>query len=320
MNSRHIVIGVDLGGSHVIAAAINEEGATLTSAERSIDSSKTADEIMTGDILPVIQSTMDMLEKDKPYVRGVGMGIPGHTLGEEGICTFAPNLKWRNVQVRKPLEEVLGLPVFIINDVRAATMGEKLFGNGKGIADFICMAIGTGIGGGVVANGRLVKGHGEGAGEIGHITVNPEGPLCGCGSHGCMEAYSSATGITRRAREALANGRESILTDYPEVTGKFLNEAAGKGDRLALEIWEETGKYLGIGMSIIVNILNPRRILLAGRVSEAMEFFMPAMKEEIQKRARMVPPDSTEIIKARFGKDAGLIGAGALVFEQLNLL
>ncbi|MDQ7822738.1 MAG: ROK family protein [Candidatus Eremiobacteraeota bacterium] len=317
---KPIVIGVDLGGSHVSAAAVDQKGTLLQFSERDIDNNKSADEILSGDIVPVIQETLEKISGVHAIVKGIGMGIPGRTDGERGVCIFAPNLKWREVQVREPLESLLHVPVFIINDVRAMTVGEKCFGNGRGFNDFICMALGTGIGGGVVANGKLVLGAIEGAGEIGHITVEPEGPLCGCGNKGCMEAFSSGPGVARRAMEALKRGASSILRDAPEITSKKVFEAAREGDALALEIWRETGIYLGRGLASIITVLNPRRILMAGRVSRAIEFFLPALKEELTSRARMVPPDFTEIVTARFGKDAGMIGTAAFAFEKLELV
>lgn len=320
-----LVVGIDLGGTHVSSVVLDITGNLRCLQDDVIDLSDSPAEIIRGKIIPTVRRTLESLaQEDRSRLKGIGIGLPGNIDSKMGVCKFSPNFKWHNVQIRDPLQETLHLPTFILNDVRSATLGEKHFGAGRGFSDFVCCALGTGIGGGVVARGELILGALEGAGEIGHITVDPDGPDCNCGNFGCMEALASGPGIARRARAGLSLGILSLLRDMVEdisqVTSETVHKAACQGDPFSLKIWEETGIFLGIGIANIVTILNPQRIILGGRVSRAMEFFLPALKRELNRRARMVPPDSTEIVPAGLGKEAGMVGAAALAMEKLGIL
>ncbi|MCE1246465.1 MAG: ROK family protein [Firmicutes bacterium] len=324
MSEKNLVIGVDLGGSHVYAGVVNMKGEVLVKKETDIDLSHNADTIIKESIIPVIKAAIEDNPFLKENIKAIGMGIPGNLDSARGICFFSPNFKWRDVYVTPPIQEALGLPVFMLNDVRSAALGEKHFGAGKGINNFVCCAIGTGIGGGIVCNGNLILGEKEAAGEIGHITVDPNGHLCGCGNYGCIEAIASGPNIARRGREAMEADKESILwkmvNDISEVDAFVLFKAAKEGDKTALKVWEETGRYLGICFAGIIHTVNPQRFIMGGRVANAMEFFLPALKEEIKKRARMVPPDSVEIVHAGLLENAGMIGAAALAYEKIGVL
>lgn len=312
-------IGVDLGGSHVACGCVSIDGEITGYSERPVDRTASPEKIISEDVCGVIRDCLEKNAAVRDGIKGIGIGIPGRTDSKNGICVFAPNLGWRDVNVSEPVSREFGLPVFILNDARAMAVGEKHFGNGKGCDNFVCIAVGTGVGGGIVAGGRLLLGANEAAGEIGHITVEPEGPVCGCGNHGCAEALASRLGIVRRAEDAIDAGAETILA-RENLSSKDIYDAAVKGDRLSLKIWEDTGIYLGRAIANIATTVNPERILFSGRVSNAWEFFLPALKKELKERARMVPVEKMEFMKARFEDNAGIVGNAGRAFECLGLL
>lgn len=323
MSDKNLVVGVDLGGTHTYAGVVNTKGEVLVKKETDIDLSQDAEVIIQESIIPTIKRAINENPFLTESIRAVGMGIPGNHDSRRGICFFSPNFRWRNVSVTPPIQEALNIPVYMLNDVRCAALGEKHFGAGRNINNFVCCAIGTGIGGGVVSGGKLVLGDMEAAGEIGHITVDPNGFQCNCGNYGCMEALASGPNIARRGREAMEQTRDTILWDMvadpSEVSAYTLYKAALKGDKLSLKIWEDTGRYLGIGFANIIHTVNPQRFIIGGRVAGAMEFFLPALRDEINKRATMIPDDSVELVKAELEENAGMIGAAALAFEKIGV-
>ena len=323
MSERKLVIGVDLGGTHTYAGVINDQGEILVRKETDIDLSENADTIIKKSIIPTIKAAMDENPFIEDDIKAVGIGIPGNLDSARGMCFFSPNFQWRDVSVTPPIREALGIPVFLQNDVNVTALGEKYFGAGRGVDDFVMAAIGTGIGGGIISGGKLLLGVYEAAGEIGHITVDPNGYQCNCGNYGCMEALASGPNIARRGREAMMEAKDSLLwtlvKDPSEVTAYTLFKAAKQGDATALKVWDDTGKYLGIGFSNIIHTVNPRRFIIGGRVAGAREFFLPALRNEVNKRATMVPKDSVEIVPAELQENAGMIGAAALAFEKVGL-
>jgi len=324
MEKRNLAVGVDLGGSHVSAGVLDTDGTVLTRKEIDINLEEDVERIIRGSIIPVIKDAME----ENPYLTdsivAVGMGVPGSHDSSRGICHFSPNFNWREVSVTEPIQEALGIPVFMLNDVRSMALGEKHFGAGQGVENFVVCAIGTGIGGGVVSQGRLILGPHEVAGEIGHITVDPNGYKCNCGNYGCVEALASGPNIARRAKEEMLNNKESTLWKYTsdpaEMSAHLLFKAAKHKDPTALKIWEQTGRYLGICFASIVHTVNPSRFILGGRVANAMEFFLPALNDELSKRARMIPPGAVEIVPAGLRDNVGIIGSAALAFEKMGIL
>lgn len=322
--NKKLALGLDLGGTHISCGLIASSGEIIAKSQTDINVKDSPEKIIQRKIIPLLKETILKANLNAKEIIGVGLGIPGNLDRKKGICIFSPNFLWRNVNLANPIKKALNFPLFMTNDVNAAALGEKYFGAGYGISDFICIAIGTGIGGGIVANNKLVYGYSNGAGEIGHVTVQPDGLKCKCGNYGCMEAYASGPNIAKRTKTALKGNTKSILLKMKKnintITAKDLYYAALKKDKLALKIWKETGIYLGIGLSSSIAVLNPQRIIIGGKVSTAMIFFLPSIKKEINKRNRMIPEDSTEIFKAKLGTQAGMIGAAALVFEEKGIL
>lgn len=317
-------IGVDIGGTHIWAACVNLNGEILSLKEFEFNIQDKAAKVITKSLIPAIETLLKdkKIKNIKDDILGIGIGLPGNIDSANGICRFSKNFNWKNVALAQILREHFGLPVNLINDVNSATLGEKFFGAGKNLSDFICVTLGTGIGGGIIANNELVTGQEGFAGEIGHVIINPDGKECSCGNLGCLEEYAAARGIVATAKNLLkydtvGTGRDLSLLHHhkKDLTPKKIYHAAKAGDKLARQVWKITGKYLGIGLANCVTILNPGKILIGGRISSALPFFKKSLLDEINQRARMIPKNSTKIELTSLGEKAGLIGAAALVFK-----
>jgi len=243
----------------------------------------------------------------------VGIGAPG--LVENGVVRCSPNLPgWNDVSLQRILGEALALPVILENDANAVAYGEKSTGAGRGLNSLICITLGTGVGGGLILDGKIWRGAFGMAGEVGHMVIEPEGNPCSCGNRGCLETYASATGIVRMAKEAV--GRGDAGWDVSTLTTEVLDEAARRGDKTAIRIFSEAGRSLGIGVASLLHILNPEAIIIGGGVVKAWELFYPSMAEEINRRCFREITERTKIIPASLGDDAGMLGAARLAFEQ----
>lgn len=319
------VIGIDLGGSHVSAAVVDPRGAIVAQADMPVDRTRPARALITEDTGGVVRSAARLAGLAMSDVAAVGMGLPGNIDRANGICRFSPNFGWRDVPVAPPLESALGVPVLLLNDVRAHTLGEWHFGAGAGLGSFAMFAIGTGIGGGLVLEGRLIEGVHCAGGELGHITVDPNGPRCGCGNHGCVEAIASGPAIVRMAREQAAAGRGRVALalaegDLDAITPALVAKAAHEGDADALEIWETAGRAMGLAVAAVLTSVDPDRVLIGGGVGQAGEILLAPMRDEAIKRARMIAPAVTPVVQAALGERAGVIGAAALALESVGAL
>ena len=312
-------IGVDLGG-HSIKLAVVDEVGTVRLRETA---PTCADEGKDASVARIVRSVKAFLAQaeaicDAPI--GVGIGAPGLIDVETGMVRFSPNLPgWLDVPIREIIEEATRLPAGLGNDANVVAMAENAFGAGKEFQDFICATLGTGIGGAIVVGGNVGTGADGTAGEIGHTTVDPDGPLCNCGNHGCLERFVGIKYIVARALSKLESGtQESRLPKMVDgqlenLTPKIIAQAAEQGDSLAREVFEETGMYLGIAFANLVNILNPEAIVLGGGVSNAGELIFGPIRETIQRRAMIVPRKTVQVVRATLGHDAGIIGASLLV-------
>jgi len=313
---KDLVIGVDLGGTHVGSALLDKDGNIIKQTELSLDSGSSPQTIINHCIIPVIKEVIGGYEE---RVAAIGMGLPGSLDHKNGIALFLPNFGWKNVPVSQPLQDYFHLPVHIQNDVNVAALGEWYWGAARGENNFILIAMGTGIGGGLVTDGRLLLGENGSAGEIGHITVIAEGGAqCGCGSYGCLESVASGRAIARRYAEL----EKSIGVELREenLTPFEIYKQAKAGDRLALQVFDEAGHYFGIGLAILINVLNPHKIVLGGRVAQAGEFFLPQALREMKKRVKMIDDANLEILPAHFQELAGIMGAGVLACLKQKLL
>lgn len=312
---NRLVCAVDLGGTNLRAALIDYEGRIHERHKQPTPKSDRAEEI----VRTIAAAVCECESAREEAIDGVSVVVPGSVQIETGEVINAPNIPaLAGYKLGGALEAELGRRVLLENDANAAAIGEMWQGAAIGCRTIICLTLGTGVGGGVILDGRLWRGPDGTAGEIGHNSVDPFGGVqCKCGNIGCLEVYASATGIVRLAREALANSTGSAPASLKasEFSSEDVFRAAVAGDELAQGVFENAGCYLGIAMANMVNILNPEMIVIGGGVSAAWELFAPAAQDEVVKRAFPVPSKRCRIVKAKCGDDAGLLGAARLAFE-----
>ena len=248
----------------------------------------------------------------KEDVEGIGVGVPGPVL-EDGSVSVCVNLGWGQVQVADELSSKTGLPVKVGNDANVAALGEMWQGGGKGYTGVVMVTLGTGVGGGIIHNGKIIPGANGAGGEIGHITVNTEEKdTCGCGRHGCLEQYASATGVVRLAKRALAKATEKTVLNADTVTAKDVWDAVKEGDPVALQVAEQFGKYLGEGLAIVADVINPEAFVIGGGVSKAGEVLLSYIEKNYTKTVFHASRD-VKFTLATLGNDAGIYGAAKLV-------
>ena len=311
-------MGVDLGGTTTKLAIISKYGEIFHKWEIPTDISEKGKYITTN-IAKTIDEKLEELGMVKSQLLGIGMGAPGPVDGSNGSIYEAINLGWVNYPLKDLLEVETSLPAVVENDANLAALGEMWKGAGNGAKDLIAVTLGTGVGGGVIANGMLVQGASGAAGEIGHITVVPEGGApCNCGKNGCLETVASATGIVRLANEALSTDdghsilQQKINAGEP-LSSRLLFACAGEGDLLSNEVINKVSFYLGMALSHTANALNPEKIVIGGGVSRAGEQLAAPVREAFERFAFKRVSKSTSISIATLGNDAGVIGAAWLV-------
>ena len=308
-------IGVDIGGTTVKMGLFTTEGRLLDKWEIKTRTANKGEAILPD----IAQTIADKLtEKDilKDNIAGVGVGIPA-PVDAAGVVKNTANLGWGYKEVSKELSELLGgLKVAAGNDANVAALGEMWLGAGRGQKDMIMVTLGTGVGGGVIIDGKILVGASGAGGEIGHICVNSEEPdSCGCGRKGCLEQYASATGIARLAGIRLEKDEaESVLRSQETVDAKAVFDAVKAGDQVAFEIASEFGKYLGHAMANLAVITDPKRIVIGGGVSKAGEVLLPFIEEPFQEKAFFANKD-VKFVLATLGNDAGICGAAKLIIE-----
>lgn len=301
----HYSIGVDLGGTNLRAAAIAEDGRILERIAAQTDLAGGREAVL-GDIVAAIAELRERCGVRR--LAGVGIGVPGFIDMQRGFIVGSHNLRdFDNFPVRDEIARRLGTPVILENDANAAALGEKWMGAGRDVEDLVLLTLGTGIGGGIISQGRVLHGFVGMAGELGHMTIYPEGNPCGCGNIGCLEKHASATAVA-------AMGRLLGLGD--SMTSEDIYHLACQGNERALVIFRRMGTALGLALSTLVNIFNYPLYLLSGGPLPAWDFFAPAMLEEVRRRSFTFRNTSTRIEKAQLGADAGLFGAAYLPFLE----
>jgi glucokinase len=300
-------IGVDLGGSHVMAAVVDEDG-TL-GKKHEIDLSELDPEA----VLAALESVIKDALKDAGDIIGIGIGSPGNVDASTGTITYSPNFGWTDVPLGARVRELFPkYTVFVGNDARCATLGEYVHGVGQGTDDFALLTLGTGIGGGFVVRGALALGHMMGAGEVGHHQIRPDtGFVCSCGKIGCFEAQASGTGLLRHAFRLAPSFPRSTLVDGPRdrLGSKAIRRLAQAGDQHALAAWGAFCDDLALGIANVIAFVNPEVIALGGGVSSAGDFLLDRIRPLVDQRTTMVPRGTTRIVRATLGNDAGAVGA-----------
>jgi glucokinase len=310
-----VVIGVDLGGTNLRSALLSVEGEILEKCKETTQASEGWKKVVAR-VVDTIMRQREIASQRGLRVTAVGVGAPGVIRMDAGIVVKSPNFPdWNNVPLRDELEQALQLPVVIENDANAAALGEQWRGAGRGINSMILLTLGTGVGGGVVLANKIWQGADGMAGEVGHMTLVPDGRQCGCGNTGCLEMYASSRGIVQSYREA------SGMTEYSpssEITSAQIYQAARSGEAIARKVIKDMGSMLGIGIANLINIFNPHMIVIGGGVKEAWDIFIGATNEEIMRRAFQVPAERTEIVPSVLGDDAGMIGAAAGALQRIQ--
>jgi glucokinase len=318
---QQFIIGVDLGGTNIVVGAMSADG-SRSFAARSIPTGaelgaeNVADRIV-GLIEEVIVDTVAETRAQRSDIIGVGIGAPGPLDRERGLVIVAPNLGWRNFPLRDRIAERLDLPATLDNDANCATVGEWWQGAARGGTNVIGMTIGTGIGGGLIVDGKLFHGSSDVAGEIGHTTIDLNGRHCKCGNYGCLEAYASGPAIATRAREVLV--REETASLLPSLvdgkletlTAETVYKAAQQGDAVANEIVRDTARYLGAGIANLLNIINADVVVVAGGVTLAGDALFTPLRAEVRRRAFRPAVDATRIVPGELPGTAGVVGAVA---------
>lgn len=306
-------IGVDLGGSHVTAAVVTDDGKIQSQHEQDLES------LQFDHVVNALETQLAAAVKDAGSgVAGIGIGSPGNIDAASGAVLYSPNFGWSDAPLGEALRKRFPLPVFVGNDARCATLGEYTFGVGRGTKNFVLLTLGTGIGGGIVGAGRLLLGNRWGAGEIGHHQIRPiDGFVCGCGKIGCFEAQASGTGLIRHAFAVAPSFPRSSLLDVArdKLSSKKIRKAAQGGDKHALAAWDAFASDLAIGLANIVAFVNPETIALGGGVSTAGDFMLDAVSGRVDELTTMVPRGTTQIAIAQLGNDAGQVGAATMVFR-----
>jgi len=283
-NTDDLILGIDLGGTKILTAVTNSQGKML-SRDHSITPAPKGYEAVIQSILESVHRALEQANVAISELAAVGIGAPGLSNPETGILFTSPNLPgWQNVPLRDIMQERLGKKTFFINDANAAALGEFYFGAAQGARNFIYITLSTGIGGGIVIGGKIYSGAIGAAGEVGHMTIDDDGPICNCGNRGCWETLASGTALAREARHRIKEGVRTSILEYVEgdvekVTAQVIHSAAKQGDSLAKELIARTGYYVGVGLANLVNVFNPEVIVIGGGLSNIGDMlFEPAFR------------------------------------------
>jgi len=322
MSKDKWAIGIDLGGTKIEIALVNKKG-ELQDRQRFPTDSKLGHAVVIEHTSAAVKA---ILEKNKDIkVSAIGIGFAGQITKDTGIVKFSPNLNWKNVPLQSTLEKKTGIAVRICNDVKAAALGEWLYGAGKGTDDLVCVFVGTGIGGSIVSGGHMLDGINNTAGEIGHITIDLHGPLCHCGNHGCFEALAGGWAMTRDAQEAVKKNKTAgkLLLQLAggkisAISGKTVSAALLQKDPLSKKLIEDFTKALIAGGTSIVNAFGPQRLVFGGGIIEAMPSLVKIVEKGIKQNALAAATVSLKVLPAKLHNDSGVIGAAAFALRAIK--
>lgn len=321
------IIGVDLGGTNIVCGAMPEDGSREIAMRSQPTYAEQGADTVVDRIVQMIEDVIALTSAETGAVRedfiGVGVGAPGPLDRERGVVIVAPNLGWHEFPLRDAIAQQVGLPVTLDNDANCATVGEWWVGAAKGGRNVVGLTIGTGIGGGLILDGKLYHGSSDVAGEIGHTTIDSTGRRCKCGNYGCLEAYTSGPAIAERAREALAGDLNSMLPGMVQgrlerITAQTVYDASRLGDMIAREVVRDTARFLGAGIANLLNIFNPDVVVVAGGVTAAGDALFEPLRAEVRRRAFRPAVEACRIVAGSLPGSAGVVGAVA-TFKQQHL-
>ena len=309
-------VGIDLGGTNIAAGVIDEDFEIVSKAKTKTNLPRPAREICD-DMVSVTKGAIESAGLEIDDIESVGIGTPGIANSDSGVIEYSCNLGFENVEMEKMFRQKLNLPVYIENDANAAAYGEYVAGAAKGAKDAVCITLGTGVGGGIIIDGKIYSGFNYAGAEIGHMVIDVDGPQCTCGRKGCFEVFSSATGLVRMTKEAMDRNTDSIMhkmaEEYGKVSARLAFEAMRKGDKTAKEVVDKYIKYLAAGITNTINIFQPDILCIGGGVCNEGDPLLVPMKEIVEREVyTRNSHKNTEIVIAKLGNNAGLIGAAFL--------
>ena len=315
------VLAIDLGGTKMIAAIVSNQGQVMAK-EHYLTLAGEGPQSVIDRILSAIDHLLGARKVDLSQLDCISIAAAGAIDLDKGLVTLSPNLPgWHNIPLRDMVNRKYKITTFLINDASAATLGEYHFGAGRGVNNLILLTMGTGIGGGIIIDGRLYTGPSGSAGEIGHMTIDVNGPRCSCGNIGCLEMLASGTAVAREAISRISQGEKSSLTQMVEgklenITAEKVGMAAQGGDSLASEVIAKAATYLGIGMVNLVNIFNPEMIIVGGGVAQMGDLLLGPARQVVKERAFQLPAQAVRIVPAQLGDNAGVLGAAVFAHQQ----
>jgi glucokinase len=321
--SRFLTLGIDLGGSKILTAVVDPQGRMLSSDENITPATKGREAVIQS-ILDSAHRALEQAGVAISAVYAIGVGAAGISDPEAGILFTSPNLPgWRDVPLREIVQEKLGKKTFLINDANAAALGEFCFGAARNVRNFIYITLSTGIGGGIVIDGKVYTGAIGVAGEVGHMTIDYDGPICNCGNRGCWEMLASGTALAREAKRRIREGARTSILEYAEgdvekVTAQVIHSAAERGDSLAKELIAQTGYYVGVGLANLINIFNPELIVIGGGLSNMGDMLLEPAFKVAGERAYGEAFQAVRFASAELGRNSGVLGAAAFALQEMR--
>jgi glucokinase len=320
-----LAVGIDIGGTKILTAVVNSRGEIVSSDERPTPVTKSR-EVVIQAIVDSADCVLKRFNGAISDISAIGIGAAGISNPEAGVLFTSPNLPaLRNVLLRDILQERLGKRTFLTNDANAAALGEFYFGAGGGVRNFIYITISTGIGGGVIIDGKIYAGAIGAAGEVGHMTIDDDGPVCNCGNRGCWETLASGTALAREARQRVLEGAKTSILEYArgdvdKITAQVVHNAAEQGDRLAKELIARTGYYVGVGLANLINIFNPELIVIGGGLSNIGDMLLKPAYKVAEERAFKESYQSVRFASVELGGNSGVLGAAAFALQKMKRL
>ena len=318
-------LGIDLGGTKILTAVAGIDG-HMFSRDHSITPAKEGHRAVVQSILQSVDRSLNQAGITTADLTAIGIGAPGLSNPETGVLYTSPNLPgWQDVPLRDIVEKELDRKAFLINDANAAALGELYFGAAKGARNFIYITLSTGIGSGIIINGNIYTGFKGMAGELGHMVISDEGPVCKCGNRGCWEIMASGTALAREARQSIDNGIKTSILDYADgdidkVDAEVVHKAAQAGDNLARDLILRTGYYVGVGLANLINIFNPEIIVIGGGLSNIGDMLLEPAYEEAKRRAFIQSYNAVRFARAELGRNSGVLGAAAFALREMEKL
>jgi len=316
---KKYVIGIDLGGTKINGVLADLGGNIISQYVIPTHASQGEVKVLSR-IFQVIEKVLSDASIESEDVKAIGIGSPGPLDAKKGVIISTPNLPFDNFELVRPIKEKYNIPTYLDNDANVAAIGEHTFGAGKGTQNMVFITVSTGVGGGAIINGKIYRGNTCNALEIGHTTLEKDGPRCNCGNYGCVEALASGTAIGKRAKEAVEIGEETSLKNYKELSSYEVFQEAKKGDKVAYKILDSCLNYLGICVANIIHSFDPEMVIIGGGVANGGSIVFEKVIQVVKERCFESMANSCSIVPAGLGNDSGVIGAVALAITESNCL